>query len=116
MATPEEIEEFFSDKELDRNRTLESHQNDITSYTNTSKSVLSHGVKKTTTCFDSLKYFQLVRGLPPDVMHDYLEGTLPANFKLLMRELHTLNILKVDALNTSLKEFQYGRILKENKV
>lgn len=48
-------------------------------------------------------------GLPPDVMHDLLEGYLPYTLKLMLSHfITTLKLFTLDELNQAIKNFDYG--------
>ncbi|CAF1050796.1 unnamed protein product [Brachionus calyciflorus] len=88
-------------------RTLEKHLDDVIKQKN--------GVKKSN-CFEELEHFNVINGLPPDSMHNFLEGVLVYDFGLLMNYLNRTGTLTVNDLNQSLENFEYSRIDKKNKV
>lgn len=48
-------------------------------------------------------------GLPPDVMHDLLEGYVPYKTKLMLRHFIQEKVLfTLDELNTRIRNFRYG--------
>ena len=47
---------------------------------------------------NSLKYFYVVIGLPPDIMHDVLEGALPLELKLMLKSF--IAYLTLEQLNS----------------
>jgi hypothetical protein len=49
-------------------------------------------------------------------MHDFLEGTLVYNLKIMMRYLEKEKILTIIQLNNSIKAFKYGRINRKNEI
>ena len=75
---------------------------------------------KSVCCLNQLKYFDSINGLPPDIMHDMLEGTVRVNIKLLMTYLSSMPKINkhrytLEQLNEDLASFPYGRIDKDNK-
>jgi hypothetical protein len=50
------------------------------------KTVHEKGVKSDS-CLNQLSYFESTKGLPPDIMHDMLEGVIRYNFCCLMEYL-----------------------------
>ena len=58
---------------------------------------------------NDLKYFHVIEGLPPDAMHDILEGIMP---KQIAKLLHLLAIQKklinLNQLNHMIQNFMYG--------
>lgn len=57
-----------------------------------------------------LKYFHVCDfGLPPDVMHDLLEGYVPHTMKLLLNKLlYTEKLFTLEFLNNTINYFNYG--------
>lgn len=48
-------------------------------------------------------------GLPPDVMHDVLEGYLPYTLKLMLSHMiDTLKLFTLDKLNQAIRSIDYG--------
>ena len=57
---------------------------------------------------NSSKFFHIVDGLVPDVMHDILEGSLQYEVKELLKHfIHTENYFTLDELNKKIGEFPY---------
>ncbi len=67
-----------------------------------------YGVKRNSILNQS-KFFHVVDGLDPDIMHDQLEGVLPLTVKLMLK--HFIKVDKyvtLDMLNHRIKAFNYG--------
>ncbi|CAF0996417.1 unnamed protein product [Brachionus calyciflorus] len=73
------------------------------------------GIKQDS-CLNKLKFFHVVDGLAPDLMHDLLEGVIPLNFRLLLRQLYTDKAYNNDQFYNDFCNFPYGRIDRKNKV
>ena len=58
---------------------------------------------------NSSKFFHIVDGLVPDVMHDILEGILQYEVKELLKYffIHTKKYFTLDELNKKITEFPY---------
>ena len=56
-----------------------------------------------------------MEGLPPDIMHDILEGSLRYEVKELLKYLMKDKGLGVDILNTRIELFPYVHLDKDNK-
>ena len=57
---------------------------------------------------NSSKFFHVIDGLIPDVMHDILEGSLQYEVKELLKHcIHTENYFTLDQLNNKINEFPY---------
>ena len=52
-------------------------------------------------------YFHVVDGLPPDIMHDVLEGALPYEIKLMLGYNLQNRYINVKEVNKRLQEFNY---------
>ena len=58
---------------------------------------------------NELKYFNVIGGMTPDVMHDILEGTLPKLTSLFLNHcISEKRFFKLKKLNKILKNFNYG--------
>ena len=87
--------------------THESHVQDLngplcahisTTYGLTNESILN-----------SSRYFHVVEGMVPDIMHDILEGTAQVTLKCLLRHLtENQNFLSFQKLNSRINSFNYG--------
>ena len=63
------------------------------------------------TCpFTSLKGFHPMTSLPPDVMHDLLEGVVPSTIGLVCGELISQGELCLEGANKSISSFPYSRL------
>ena len=66
---------------------------------------------------NSLQHYHVCdMGLPPDIMHDVLEGVIPYTMKLLLK--HVINearLLTLQQLNSCLSDFSYGYIEASDK-
>jgi hypothetical protein len=67
-----------------------------------------NGVRRSN-AFVKLTHFNMLEGFPPDIMHDFLEGTLVYNFGLIMKHFKSESILPFSQLNIDLNSFKYGR-------
>jgi len=66
---------------------------------------------------NKLKYFHVCNfGLPPDVMHDLLEGYVPYTMKLLLNQLiNKEKLFSLEHLNNLIIHFSYGANDLRNK-
>lgn len=95
-------------------RTIETNRQDLDLREKSNKTH-ENGLKKDS-CLNSLKYFNVTKGLPPDIMHDLLEGVIRYNFCCLIEYLNEKHLYSAKQLNNDLKLFKYGRIDKDNKL
>lgn len=64
---------------------------------------------------NSTKYFHIVDGLVPDIMHDLLEGSLALCTKLLLQHFIQTKCFSVELLNQRISSFSYGHCDAKNK-
>jgi len=65
---------------------------------------------------NSSRYFHVVDGLSPDIMHDVLEGTLQLSLKqLLLYLIQEERLFTVETLNERIQSFDYGQMQAKNK-
>lgn len=65
---------------------------------------------------NSSRYFHVVDGLAPDIMHDILEGTTQLTLKCLIRHLiYDKKLFTLGTLNERVSSFQYGIAEQKNK-
>ena len=75
----------------------------------------TYGVNRQTS-LNSLSYFHVCElGLPPDIMHDVLEGYLPYTMKLMLHHAIRENFFSLHQLNTIITNFEYGYLESANK-
>jgi len=53
--------------------------------------------------------------LPPDVMHDLLEGVIPLVMKLVICKAHTEKHITINEVNDELKHINLGKNDRQNK-
>jgi len=68
----------------------------------------TYGVKSRCV-FESLAYFSVTESLPPDVMHDVLEGLCPINIQLVLQSLIQQKRLTVATFNEKLDLFVFSK-------
>ena len=62
------------------------------------------------------RYFHVVDGLVPDIMHDLLEGSAQVTIKCLLRYLISdKKLLSLNTLNNRILHFKYGQTDIQNK-
>ena len=63
---------------------------------------------------DNVKYFDVCKCFPEDVMHILLEGVVPYETKLLLKLLIENKCLTVKELNSRMDSFDYGYMNRKN--
>lgn len=71
--------------------------------------VLTHvcGVKRQCALTENLKYFSVLSGYPPDVLHDLFEGIVPRELAFCLQVFIKSKYFTLDELNKSIKTFPY---------
>ena len=59
--------------------------------------------------------FHVADGLPPDIMHDLLEGVIPFEMALILKVLLSKDYFSLEDLNHSITHWPYGPLDKRNK-
>jgi hypothetical protein len=59
--------------------------------------------------------FLVVDRLPPDIMHDLLEGAVPFKIALVLQQLTTKQFVSVEQLNRIIDMWRYGPLDKAKK-
>lgn len=111
-----EIQSKFRDEQFTQ-RTVSSHKTNVAEINKTRNSKTKHfkGVKNEN-CLAPLEYFHVIKGLPPDIMHDFQEGNLMKGFTMLILKLQDLRLYNIGELNADLKSFKYSRNDAKNKI
>ena len=88
-------------------RTKEQHQ--IHVQTVQENPAVTHvcGVKRQCVLTENLKYFSVLSGYPPDVLHDLFEGIVPRELALCLQVFIKSKYFTLDELNKSIKTFPY---------
>ena len=62
------------------------------------------------------RFFHVIGGMPPDAMHDILEGVLHYSVKETLKNLiFEKNLITIDELNRRISSFDYGYHNDSNK-
>lgn len=61
------------------------------------------------------RYFHVTEGLPPDCMHDLLEGTLQYEVKELFKSLTNRGLISLEQINSRIALFRYNSCDTVNK-
>lgn len=80
-----------------------------------SRSSQTSGVKGRCPLTTSLKHFHAVKGYPPDILHNVLEGIVPVEVSLCLTDLISKNYFTLDMLNDAIRSFSYTFTDKTNQ-
>lgn len=97
-------------------RTVANYDNQMSSIENdeTLNSLSDYGIKSRS-CLYKIPHFHVLNGLPPDLMHDVLEGVVPYEMKLVLKKLISLKLFTLQYLNQRIIHFKYGKTDSANK-
>lgn len=67
-------------------------------------------------CLNASKYFNVIDGMAPDIMHDFLEGVLQVSLMVTLKYLIVKkSLFTIQMFNKRLQSFNYGPIDSNNK-
>ena len=93
----------------------EMHCTAVTTSTIAESEATTYGVTRRPILNES-RYFNVVDGMAPDIMHDFLEGVLPLAIMMLLKNyICTKGLFRIDLFNSRLKSFCFGPIEATNK-
>lgn len=97
-------------------RTVANYDNQMSNIENdeTLNSLSEYGIKSRS-CLYKIPHFHVLNGLPPDLMHDVLEGVVPYEMKLVLKKLISLKFFTLQYLNQRIIHFKYGKSDSANK-
>jgi hypothetical protein len=88
-------------------RTATLHSNHVACVTKDPTLANVCGVKSVSV-LHNVPYFDVTCGLPPDVMHDVLEGLIPLNIKVVLSNFIKTRLITVRKFNYRLQSFQFN--------
>ncbi len=87
-------------------RTKLNHDRQVEEVLKDQSLVKQYGVKDSCVLRE-LDYFHPVGGFPPDLMHDLLEGVIPVEMAVCLKDLINKKYITLDYLNRTIKQFPY---------
>ena len=115
MASKEEIQDFEVSSGYFTLRNKEDHDRHVQDVMQDSSKAQEYGVKRECILTENLCYFHAVHGYPPDILHDFLEGIVPFELALCIKDLIKNKYITLEVLNCAIKEFPYSFSDKVNK-
>ena len=116
LGVPEDIQTKFSDCEFII-RTRRDHDAQCSALN--VQGIRDHLSKlygiKSNSIFNTLKYFHCIGGLPPDIMHDLLEGVVPLVFLETIHFFIKKKKITLKYLNHIIANFDYGHCESKDK-
>ena len=107
MAKREEIQHKEVRTGSFQPRTKENHDRQVQDVLQDSTMAQQYGVKRSCPPSESLEHFHVVNGYPPDLLHDLLEGVVPAELALCLKALISKGYFSLEILNVAIKQFPY---------
>lgn len=74
-----------------------------------------YGVRGSCPLTDALQHFHVVTGYPPDILHDLLEGIVPAELCLCLSEMIEKKYISLESVNHAINNFAYTFSDKTNR-
>ena len=95
-------------------RTKEGYQNNVSIIECDPDSASVFGLKRNS-CLNSLTYFHVINGLPPDLIHDVFEGVgVDVIFHVLINSVNE-GVLTINEINNNIATFTFSQIDLKNK-
>lgn len=92
---------------LHQPRTRENLDSHVQEVIRDPTTVRHHGVKRVCPLNEKLTHFHVVDGFPPDILHDFLDGLIPAELSLCLKDLIAKKYVSLDSLNKAIRQFPY---------
>jgi hypothetical protein len=112
-VTKEQVQICFDEQQYQL-RSKENYDETMSKLTLPQYDASSTGIKAPC-CLHELKYFHVTNNWAPDIMHDLLEGVVPFECSLLLKELENQHIITVAQLNTAVQLFNYSACDQKSK-
>lgn len=113
MATRDRIQKSFNPLDYEE-RTVENYSNQAALVADNPELSKIYGIQSDS-AFNVLKYFHVARGLPPDIMHDLLEGVVPYEISLIFKAWIGKGLISLQFINRQIRTFKYGILDARNK-
>lgn len=75
----------------------------------------TYGVKRACPLTENLEHFHAVTGYPPDILHDILEGIVPTELSLCLKDLIDKGYFTLEMLNQAIRNFNYTFTYKTDR-
>lgn len=115
MATSEQFQKDGVKNEQFVKRTKGSHDLHVQNVLQDKSLSSQFGVKGDCVLQNSLDYFHPITGFPPDLLHDLLEGIVPVELALCIKELIREKYFTIEYFNQRIASFPYQHTDKINK-
>jgi hypothetical protein len=113
MATGEQIQSCF-DVSSFTSRSKENYDAHVEMVAEHPTLSTSYGVQRKS-ALNSIRYFHVTRGLPPDIMHDILEGVGKYEMALVVQNFVSRGLLTITWLNAKIETWKFGELDARSK-
>lgn len=108
MATRSEIQDKEVSSGTFEPRTADTHNQQVQEVQQDPTLAKQYGVKGRCVHTDSLEHFHVVRGYPPDILHNLFESVVPVELSLCISDLISKKYFTLETLNHAIKYFAYA--------
>ena len=112
LTTNSEMQEILFVDEMSV-RTRHSYDQHVSAMQQNGNELPCFGIRRKSTFISGS--FHVVDGLPPDIMHDLLEGVVPFEMSLVLKYCISKGYFTVEEVNSILASWRYGPLDKANK-
>ena len=112
LTTNTELQEVLETRLVEQ-RTVQNYNAQVEIIMLNANEMRTYGIRKKSH-FNHLSY-HVVDGLPPDIMHDLLEGVVPFEIQLVLKSLIGKGFFDLDLVNRTLHSWKYGPLDKRNQ-
>lgn len=108
MASRRDIQEHEVSSGYFPLRTRVDHDQHVHAVQQDGQLAREYGVKRSCPLTDSLQFFHVIGGYPPDILHNLLEGIIPCEVSLCLKDLIKKKFFTLEMLNAAIKDFPYA--------
>jgi len=108
MATRGEMQGKEVNSGAFEHRTIDTHNQQVQEVKHDPTVAKQYGVKGGYVLIDGLEHFHVVRGYPPDILHDLFEGIVPVELSLCISDMISKKYFTIETLNHAIKTFEYA--------
>lgn len=108
LASKSQLSKIEVSSSLFESRTIDTHNTHVKEVEGNPDMTRTYGVKSACPLTTNLDYFHAITGYPPDIMHDVLEGIVPIELSLCLKDLIGKGYFTLDVLNQSIRLFKYS--------
>lgn len=108
LASKREVQQHEVSSSLFENRDKDSHDKHVKEVEENPELSRVYGIKSACPLTMNLEYFHVITGYPADIMHDLLEGIVPIELSLCLKDLIDKRYFTLNSLNRAIRRFKYS--------